>query len=83
MVKKIKDISQKLDVTKNIKKAPKSSLSERGILTNTPGRPDMNFIIQGIQDPYHPKNNPKGFINLVVADNKLCWPELKEKISQV
>ena len=67
--------------SKKIKKDPKHiSLSKRGILANTPSRSDMSYIIQGIKDPYHPTTNPNGFISLVVADNKLCWPELTQKI---
>ena len=53
------------------------------MVAKTPGRSDFKYIMKGLVDPYHPFKNPNGHISMLVADNKLCWPELKKKIENV
>ena len=94
MVQKIKKSNQKSKqpttyckkvqpIVKAPKKVKKCSLSQRGVIAKTPGRSDFEYIMKGIMDPYHPSKNPNGYLSMLVADNKLCWSELKKKIQDV
>ena len=72
-----------LDSVHLIKHVKKETLSKRGVVAKTPGRDDWDKIQKGMEDPYHPVKNPKGYLSLLLAENKLSHRELKEKIFQV
>ena len=56
-------------------------LSKRGNLAyNTVLRPDFELYFEASRNVYHPVNNPQGAFPLNVADNKLNWNRLKDKL---
>ena len=58
-----------------------TSLSKRGdIASNTALRVDFELYFEAVQNLYHKENNPDGTFPLNVAENKLGWEELREKI---
>ncbi len=50
-----------------------SGLSQRGIVSKTPVRDDLEEFFTAWSDPYHPESNRDGYLVLLVAENKLCW----------
>ncbi len=59
-------------------------LSKRGFkASNTPLRIDLDLFFEAIVDQFHPKENPNGKFLLNVAENKLCWPLLREKLHEI
>lgn len=59
-------------------------LSKRGNLAcNTVLRPDFELYFEASRNIYDPVNNPHGAFPLNVADNKLNWAKLKDKLQQI
>jgi hypothetical protein len=58
-------------------------LSERGRIAIKPGRDDLEQFMTGLSDPYHPIDNKKGYLVLLVAENKLSVKMLLDKIQSV
>ncbi len=46
-------------------------------------RDDLPLFMEGARDPYHPTKNPDGYLVMLVAENKLMWKEMAQKIEQV
>lgn len=46
-------------------------------------RDDIPLFIAGLADPYNPIDNTEGFLVMLVAENKLMWKEMAEKLQQV
>lgn len=60
------------------------SLSGRGArAASTPLRVDYAAFQEAEEDLYHPETNPQGKIPLNIAENRLSWHELKERIQQI
>ena len=60
------------------------SLSARGRrAASTPLRIDYDAFQETERDRYHPVDNPDGRIPLNIAENRLSWPELREKIEEL
>ena len=55
-------------------------LSQRGVVSKTPVRDDLQEFFTAWSDPYHPSDNTEGYLVLLVAENKLSWEVLKRKI---
>lgn len=49
-----------------------ASLSSRGKEAQQPPVSYLNEFLQSRADPYHEEDNPDGYINFAVAENKLC-----------
>ena len=61
-----------------------SHLSKRGIKASTSViRTDMEAYFDAVQNLYHKDTNPDGAFPLNVAENKLCWQLLRDKIQQI
>ena len=60
--------------------ADDGGLSQRGVVSMTPVRDDLEEFFAAWSDPYHPCNNPEGYLVLLVAENKLAWDMLKRKL---
>lgn len=61
-----------------------SSLSGRGArAAGSPLRIDYEAFRRAAADRYHPVENPDGALPLNVAENRLGWPDLREKIEEV
>ena len=59
-------------------------LSIRGAkAAQSPVRVDLELYFQATEDLYHPLENPEGKFPLNVAENKLNWPKLEQKIREV
>lgn len=57
------------------------SLSNRGkIASTTVMRVDMEIYFEALQNCYHAENNPTGVFPLNMAENRLTWSILKEKM---
>jgi 1-aminocyclopropane-1-carboxylate synthase len=64
--------------------AMSDSLSARGRrAASTPLRIDYDAFQETERDRYHPVENPDGRIPLNIAENRLSWPELREKIEEL
>jgi len=60
------------------------SLSARGRrAASTPLRIDYDAFQETERDRYHAVDNPAGKIPLNIAENRLSWPELREKIQDI
>lgn len=59
-----------------------SSLSKRGHNIKST-RDDIPLFMAGLADPYDPLNNTQGYLVMLVAENKLMWKEMAQKIEQV
>ncbi|MEM8893800.1 MAG: aminotransferase class I/II-fold pyridoxal phosphate-dependent enzyme [Bacteroidota bacterium] len=46
-------------------------------------RSDFEIYFEAVQNLYHPTDNPDGTFPLNIAENKLCWPLLREKIKTI
>lgn len=46
-------------------------------------RVDLALWSEALQNRFHPTENPEGVFALNVAENKLCWPELKAELESV
>jgi hypothetical protein len=46
-------------------------------------RADFEVYFEAIKSLYHPTENPQGTFPLNVAENRLCWTLLKEKLEQI
>ncbi len=63
---------------------PGSSLSQRGQLAqNTALRVDFEVFFEAMENQYDPENNPDGAIALNIAENKLSWFMLQQKIQEL
>lgn len=61
-----------------------SSLSNRGnIASTTVLRVDMDKYFEAIENVYHKEKNPNGAFPLNVAENRLTWHLLKDKIQKI
>jgi aspartate/methionine/tyrosine aminotransferase len=61
-----------------------SFLSDRGSrAASTPLRVDHALFREAVENLYHPIDNPGGALPLNVAENRLSWPDLKEKIEAI
>jgi aspartate/methionine/tyrosine aminotransferase len=62
-----------------------SSLSSRGTAAITTGvlRTNMEKYFDAVQNIFHPTDNPNGKFPLSVAENRLSWDALREKIQTV
>lgn len=56
------------------------NLSQRGVISKTPVRDDLDEFFTAWGDPYDPNDNTEGYLVLLVAENKLSWEMLKRKI---
>ena len=62
----------------------KTTLSSRGFKAiNTILRPDFEIFFEAIQNLYDKDTNPNGTFPLNVAENKLMWSVMKEKIETI
>ena len=60
------------------------SLSSRGVrAAGTPLRIDYDAFVEAEEDRYHPDDNPSGKLPLNIAENRLSWHELREKIEEI
>ena len=59
-----------------------STLSTRGQSVKAV-RDDTPLFMAGLADPYDPVNNTKGYLVMLVAENKLMWKEMAQKLQQV
>jgi len=63
---------------------PERTLSQRGQhAQNTALRIDFEVFFEASQNLYHPQKNPDGAIPLNIAENKLSWRLLREKMEQI
>lgn len=46
-------------------------------------RDDLPLFMKAVQDAYHPTDNPNGYLVMLVAENKLMWKEMAQKIEKV
>lgn len=46
-------------------------------------RSDFEVYFEAMEDLYDPTDNPEGTFTLNVAENKLCWPLLREKLETI
>lgn len=61
-----------------------SSLSQRGqTAQNTVLRIDFEVFFEAMQNLYHVQDNPDGSIPLNIAENRLSWPLLRDKMQQI
>ncbi len=60
------------------------SISKRGQKSvNTVLRPDLEAFFEASANIWHEHDNPGGVFPLNMAENKLCWPLLKEGIQKI
>jgi 1-aminocyclopropane-1-carboxylate synthase len=59
-----------------------SAISSRGQSVKA-SRDDLSMFLAGLADPYHPTDNPGGYLVMLVAENKLMWKEMALKIEAV
>jgi aspartate/methionine/tyrosine aminotransferase len=59
------------------------ALSTRGQGVQATGRDDLNLFFVAKSDPYHPVDNPNGYLVMLVAENKLMWTEMAHRIESV
>lgn len=64
-----------------LKRKKKGPLSSRGLELTAPVLPYMSGVIKAFSSPFDAETNPDGYILLAVAENKLMWPEMKERVS--
>lgn len=63
---------------------PPSQLSARGVAAaRSPVRDDLDKFAAGVPLQYHPEERPDGYLLFNVAENKLSWPDLREKFAEV
>eukprot|EP00735_Rhodelphis_limneticus_P007871 TRINITY_DN2055_c0_g1::TRINITY_DN2055_c0_g1_i1::g.21836::m.21836 TRINITY_DN2055_c0_g1::TRINITY_DN2055_c0_g1_i1::g.21836 ORF type:complete len:438 (-),score=56.40,sp/Q07262/1A1C_TOBAC/33.65/4e-78,Aminotran_1_2/PF00155.16/7.5e-57,Beta_elim_lyase/PF01212.16/5.9e-06 TRINITY_DN2055_c0_g1_i1:23-1336(-) len=55
-------------------------LSRRGMLAQRPIASYFTAASRAQQDPYHPETNPEGYLSFCIAENRLVFPLLKEKL---
>ena len=61
-----------------------TTLSRRGVrAAETPLRIDYAAYVEAMESAYHPSENPTGTVVLNVAENRLSWFALKEKIEAI
>ena len=61
-----------------------NGLSARGAkAANSPARVDLELYFEAAQNLYNRETNPEGAFPLNVAENKLNWPALQDKIAQI
>ena len=60
----------------------KASLSQRGASIGQV-RDDLQLYAKGMMDPYRPTDNPDGYLVMLVAENKLMWKEMAQKIEEI
>lgn len=65
-----------------MKLEPASHLSQRGSHAANYGDFIMTYFKEALKNPYHPKLNPKGIINMGTAINRLMETELAARITQ-
>lgn len=59
-------------------------LSDRAQKTiNQPARGDLDLYFEATQNRYHARENPGGAFPVNVAEHKLCWSMLAEKMQQI
>lgn len=59
-------------------------LSHRGkAAANQPLRADLDAFYEAMEDRYHAQDNPNGKFTLTIAENGLCWPELRDKFCAI
>ena len=46
-------------------------------------RDDIPLFEKGREDPYHPIDNPDGYLVMLIAENKLMWKEMASKIESI
>ena len=49
----------------------------------SPMRVDLEIYYEAMDNLYHPKENPGGTFPMNIAENYLCWDQLRERIQQV
>ena len=60
------------------------SLSTRGVrAAGTPLRIDYDAFMEAEEDRYGPDDNPSGKIPLNIAENRLSWHELRDRIQEI
>ena len=61
------------------------SLSARGrnLIEKPPFAPYLTAHFERQQSAYHPDRQPDGYIALCVAENRLMWPELSQRLAAV
>jgi len=60
------------------------TISQRGqIASDTILRVDMEISMEAQMNAYHPEDNPDGAFPLNIAENRLCWQELKSKLQSI
>lgn len=63
---------------------PDQSIAQRGMrAVQTILRVDMEAYFDAVQNIYHPTDNPDGAFPLNVAENKLAWHILRDKIQSI
>ncbi len=61
-----------------------SFLSDKGkIVAENTSRVDIEFYFEVMDNLYHATDNPEGAFPMNVAENQLCWNQLKKKIQEV
>lgn len=59
-------------------------LSEKGKkASSTLARVDLDVYFEALENRYHPVENPSGALPMSVAENQLCWEDLKQKFQQI
>jgi aspartate/methionine/tyrosine aminotransferase len=58
------------------------ALSTRGQGVHS-GRDDLEVFRVAKSDPYHPVDNPNGYLVMLVAENKLMWTEMAHRLEAV
>ncbi|MFC3878660.1 aminotransferase class I/II-fold pyridoxal phosphate-dependent enzyme [Algoriphagus namhaensis] len=59
-------------------------LSEKGKkASSTLARVDLDVYFEALENRYHPVDNPSGALPMSVAENQLCWDNLKQKFQQI
>jgi Aspartate/tyrosine/aromatic aminotransferase len=46
-------------------------------------RVDLEIYYEAMENLYHPEDNPEGTFPMNIAENHLCWNQLRERIQQV
>lgn len=78
------EVSNTLDLlgsSTNNKQEP-STLSVRGQAVKAP-RDDLKMYGIALADPYHPVDNPHGYLPMLIAENMLMWRELAARLQTV
>lgn len=69
---------------KQLKLSMANSLSQRGLTaSDSPSRVDIDLYFEAMDNVYDREENPDGAFPLNVAENKLSWHFLKEKIKRI